>query len=240
MARTDEVGISHFLRGRPGERREERVLLGEAPLTIEVPGGDSFTVTRTPGADRELAVGLLFTRGLIESAGDVLTLAEDPGDPDRIKVTLAGQRREPAALPPAPEGPEVSLETLYGLPARVGGRQELFRATGASHAAALFDAEGGILSLHEDLSRHGALQKALGGALLAGIATRGRGVFVTGRVSLEMVQEAARARVGLLAAVGAATAAAVELAARLGVTLCGFVRGEEVTVYTHPRRIRSG
>ena len=134
---------------------------------------------------------------------------------------------------------EVPIHVLYTVPEAVLAKQVLFRETGGSHAAALFDPAGAIHVVREDLGRHNAVDKVVGHALLHGIAMPDMAIFLSGRASLEMIVRAARARIALVAAVSAASAMAVELAAQLGITLCGFVRGDEVVAYTHPRRIRS-
>lgn len=257
-----KVPVVHFRRGRKSPRRERRALLAEAPLTIEIRSGAAYTLMRTPGGDRELAVGFLLSEGLIAGLAELLTLEECAESRNLVRVALAATaapapRRNLtvnsscglcgradldslfAGLRPAGAGPEVPIEVLYALPGRVRAGQALFRATGASHAAALFDAAGRVLALREDLGRHNALDKVLGWALLAGTALAPLGVFLTGRASLEMVAKAARAGLALVAAVSAPTAAAVAAAERANLTLCGFVRGEEVTVYTRPERIRA-
>ncbi len=261
MARTKRVEVTSFRRDRPKESREERELLGERPLTIALGDGPSYTIMRTPGDDRELAVGFLFSEGLLRGRDDLLSLEECPDEPDVLRVTLAenDSSRAPrnlivssscglcgradvealvAELPPLSGGLTAPLAALYALPARVREAQKLFRATGASHAAALFDSRGQVSVLREDLGRHNALDKLLGHAVLSGISLGERGVFLSGRVSLELVVKAARAGLALLAAVSAPSAAAVAAAERLGITLCGFVRGDEVTVYTHPERVK--
>jgi FdhD protein len=132
----------------------------------------------------------------------------------------------------------VDLEVVYRVPRALRARQALFERTGGCHAAALFDERGEILVLGEDLGRHSALDKVLGHALRTGVPTQGEGVILSGRTSLEMIVKAARAGVGLVLAISAPSDAAVDAAARLGITLCGFARGDEVAVYTHERRLR--
>jgi len=260
MNGTGGVEVVRHLKGRAGAGREKRELAKEEPLVIHLTGGPSFTIMRTPGHDRELAAGFLLAEGLIGAAGDITGLTGVPDVTNEIRVTLAERpagavtrnlavlsscglcgRPDPAALAdgiPAVAGDfRVPPEVLYEVPGRVRARQELFRRTGATHAAALFDAKGEIAALFEDLGRHNALDKLIGHALLAGLDAANHGAFLSGRVSFEMVVKAARAGIGLVAAVSAPTDAAVRLATRFGITLAGFVRGEEVTVYTFPERI---
>ena len=131
----------------------------------------------------------------------------------------------------------VALSTLYSLPATVRAMQPLFDLTGGAHAAALFDAHGQVPCAREDVGRHNALDKLIGHALLRGIAMDAMGVFLSARTSLELIAKAARARIPVVAAVGAPTAAAVEAADRLGMTLGGFLRDERISVYTHGWRV---
>jgi FdhD protein len=118
--------------------------------------------------------------------------------------------------------------------------QTTFTLTGSSHAAALFDRDGTILSFAEDIGRHNALDKAIGKCLLARRDMRGYGVALSGRVSLEMVAKAARAGVELIVAVSGVSSYAITAAKQWNITLCGFVRNGKINVYTDPTRIRLG
>jgi len=237
-----------------------RFLVQEAPLLIHVNGETEYTLMRTPGQDRELTVGFLFTEGMIEALADVLMIGECPDTPNLVKVTtarpqppgakraliinsscgLCGRTDIPAllaGLEPVGAGVRVAMETLFTVPGAVREQQALFKATGATHAAALFDAAGSVLVVREDVGRHCALDKVIGYALLNGLSTADCGVFLSGRASLEMIVKSVRAGVSVIASVSAPTAAAVEAALRLNVTLCGFVRDDAFTVYTREDRI---
>ncbi|MCC6749902.1 MAG: formate dehydrogenase accessory sulfurtransferase FdhD [Deltaproteobacteria bacterium] len=255
--RSLEVGILHYRPGAP-VTRERRQVLAEAPLLIQVAGGESYTVMRTPGEDRELALGFLFAEGIVRSLADVRRISPGCDGGNTVTVELAAPptrvvRRNLvvssacglcgradldallAELESSPRAPAIALDRLFALPARLRKRQTLFRLTGGSHAAGLFDARGELLVVGEDLGRHSALDKVIGRALAEALPLAELGVILSGRASLEMVVKAARARLGLVVAVSAPSEAAVTTARRLGISLCGFARGDELAVYTHDR-----
>ena len=127
---------------------------------------------------------------------------------------------------------------LATLPDRLREAQPAFDATGGIHATGLFDAEGTLLCLREDVGRHNAMDKVVGWAFRAGRLPLSDAVLcVSGRLSFELVQKAAVAGCPILVAVGAPSSLAVELAADRGVTLCGFVRGGRMNVYSESWRV---
>ncbi|MEW5911607.1 MAG: formate dehydrogenase accessory sulfurtransferase FdhD [Thermodesulfobacteriota bacterium] len=131
----------------------------------------------------------------------------------------------------------VELSVVQGLFQHMERGQEVFPRTGAAHAAVLGDAQGGLVSLAEDVGRHNALDKALGAALMAGHDLSGCLVALSGRISYEMALKAARAGLPLIASVSAATALGRRLCAELGVTLVAFARQERATVLCHAQRV---
>jgi FdhD protein len=147
-----------------------------------------------------------------------------------------------AALPGPPAVPPVPASLIRDLPDRLRAEQRLFDRTGGLHAAALFDpADADTLTLREDVGRHNAVDKLAGAALLAGrLPLTGMVMMVSGRVSFEIVQKAARAGVAVIAAVSAPSSLAVAAADALGVALAGFVRGDRFNIYSHPERIDVG
>jgi FdhD protein len=139
---------------------------------------------------------------------------------------------------PLPAGPVVARSTLVALPERMRAAQAVFERTGGLHATALFTADGELLRLCEDVGRHNALDKLIGGAALAGeLPLGGRVALVSGRVSFEVAQKAAVAGIPVLVAVSAPTDLAVATARRLGMTLVGFLRGDGFNVYAGEERI---
>jgi FdhD protein len=132
----------------------------------------------------------------------------------------------------------ISPDVLLSLPEKLRARQAVFERTGGLHAAALFTAEGELLAAREDVGRHNAMDKLAGASLLAGELPWGnRVVLVSGRLSFELVQKAARAGAAVLAGVSAPSSLAVELAEASGVTLVGFLRENRFNVYAGGARV---
>jgi FdhD protein len=258
---------------RGGERSERADSLAtEEPMEIRAGGpgqeAEAVAVTmRTPGGDFELAVGFLFTEGLID-AGDVHRVAycdnvpgedqqynivsvtlDSPLDRDRLHRNFAATSScgicGKAALDdvevrcaPVASGPEVSADVLVSLPDRLRAGQKVFARTGGLHAAGLFTPEGELLTLREDVGRHNAVDKVIGEQLLAGGLPLSRHVLqVSGRASFEIVQKAAVAGIPIVSAVSAPSSLAVEAGERFGMTIVGFVRDGGCNVYAHPERV---
>ena len=254
--------------------RSERpdTLATEEPMEIRVggPGEEAVQVAvtmRTPGADYELAVGFLFTEGLI-APGDVSRVAycDDLGGEEQrynvVTVTLgrafeherlhrnffatsscgicgkaALDDVEVRCAPVAP-GPQVPASVLVALPDLLRGKQRVFDRTGGLHAAGLFTPGGELVSLREDVGRHNAVDKVIGEQVLGGrVPLPGHVLQVSGRASFEIVQKAAVAGIPIVAAVSAPSSLAVEAGKRFGMTIVGFVRDGRLNVYTHPERV---
>jgi FdhD protein len=225
---------------------------------------------RTPGNDFELAVGFLHTEGLIAGGDEVRTVryCAVPREEQHYNVVSVAVTRQldpvgaernfyatsscgvcgKASLDaievqcaPVPDGPEVAVSVVTALPDRLRAAQEVFDRTGGLHAAALFDRDGALAELREDVGRHNAVDKLIGAELLAGrLPLSDRILLVSGRSSFEIVQKAATAGIPIVCAVSAPSSLAVDAARRFGITLVGFLRGTRFNVYTRPERITPG
>jgi FdhD protein len=234
------------------------VVVVEEPLEIRVDGAPLAVTMRTPGHDEELALGFLFTEGLIDgprAAGPTADLAANTIDVAGPLTREGGERRfyttsscgvcgkgalEEVAVhsDAVPPGPEIDRAMLAMLPDRL--RQPTFERTGGLHATGLFAPDGELLLVREDVGRHNAIDKVIGRALVDGLVPlHGRVLCVSGRLSFELVQKAAVAGAPVLVGVGAPSSLAVSLAADRGMTLGGFARRGSVNVYTGPERVRS-
>ena len=240
----------------------------EEPLQIRLNGRDLAITMRTPGDDRALAAGFLFTEGLVDEAAQISGIEED--GKGTVSVQLAPGVHSPAesvarnfymtsscgvcgkasidslravgcsALPS--EQPKIDAQVLTSLPDKLRAAQSVFERTGGLHAAGLFDASGDstgtLLDVREDVGRHNAVDKLIGAALLAGrVPLDAHILMLSGRVSFELVQKALRARIPIVAAIGAPSSLAVETALRFGMTLAGFVRNGRFNLYSGHGRI---
>jgi FdhD protein len=240
------------------------LLAVEEPLEIRV-GGQPLSVTmRTPGDDLDLTAGFLAAEGIIAAPADVseitmcagnvaeVTLARGVSLPlhrlqrnflttsacgvcgkDSIDAIRLRSRYDVSADPL-----RITPATLAGLPDRLRAAQRVFASTGGLHAAGVFQADGTLLVMREDVGRHNAVDKVIGWALRGGrLPLAGCVLLVSGRASFELTQKAVMAGLPLLAAVSAPSSLAAELAAESGMTLVGFLRGGSMNVYTGAERV---
>ena len=260
---THSVNAIRVTTGRPPVPEECRVVM-EQPAAIVIEGVGDYTLMCTPSDPVALAVGFAFTEGLISKLGDIHLLHRCEDDANTIRMRLSETCLHGAArarnliiasscgmcglerveevldgLPACGDTLRVSLAMLLAVHETMRSRQTIFRETGGAHAAAIFTADGEIVSFAEDIGRHNALDKAIGKCLLLERPTVGCGVAFSGRASFEIAVKAARAGIELIAAVSAPSSLAVRAAERCGITLCGFVRGDHATVYAHGSRVRT-
>jgi FdhD protein len=249
--------IERVFRDRETERVRDEVAV-EEPLEIRVDGEAIAVAMRTPGEDEELAAGFLAGEGLIAGREDVAAvgptedlaanvvevrtrsgLRRDPSDERRFSMTSACGVCGKAALefvrresPPVERAGPVEPELVLRLPARAREAQPGFERTGGLHATALFEPDGGLLTLREDVGRHNAMDKAIGSLLLSGrYPLPGVVACLSGRSSFELVQKASVAGIAAVVAVGAPSTLAIDLAAERGMLLCGFTKEGSFNVY---------
>lgn len=242
-------------------------LTTEEPLLINV-NGKPFTVTmRTPGDDRDLVRGLLFSEGIFTGNDEDFDYQESK-QPDtdvtyavnflihngavEVDITnrrsmlsvsacgICGKKELPdlAILGERLETTErFAVENLSSMFAVMEEKQSTFHETGGSHAAAAFALDGEFLCLKEDIGRHNAVDKVIGDLLFQNRIEAAGALLISGRVSYEIVTKAFTARIPILAAISAPSSLAVHTAETLGITLIAFCRNHKATVYSHLSRI---
>jgi FdhD protein len=237
----------------------------EQPLEIRV-GGESINVTmRTPGHDAELAAGFLLSEAIIQSADDIDGIAACDQNSEHVaevtlgphvKVDFAKLSRYVFAssscglcgktsiesvhshFAPVTSDITMSAATMVTLPAVMREAQSAFQKTGGIHAAAIFDTQGDLVVVREDIGRHNAVDKVLGYALLRAMLPLDKHLLlVSGRASFEIVQKALAGRLAMVAAVSAPSDLAVQFAADSNQTLVGFLRDQRMNVYCCEQRI---
>lgn len=250
----------------------------EEPLEIRLEYGcqsdrvvQNISVTmRTPGNDAELAIGFLFTEGIVKHKTDiegVKPLFTCAGDKENIIVVklkdgvipelknaernfyttsscgVCGKGsidaiRTVSIYGDAVNESKVSAEILHTLPDVLAENQEVFSYTGGLHACALFDLTGNLVMVREDVGRHNALDKLMGAAWNNNnLPLAEKVLLLSGRASFELIQKAAMAGIKIVAAVGAPSSLAVELAHEFNITLIGFLRNHRFNIYTGAERV---
>ncbi len=227
----------------------------EAELDVHVNGDTLVRLACTPRDLKPLALGFLYTTGLIQSLDDVEEAYVNTAQ-SCVDIWLRHWLPEGARLPHRPSGcagglgltTEVSLEQPLPVTYRVelealgtmmrallGG--DAHQGTRALHISGLFTPQGELVVAMQDLGRHNTLDKIAGYCLLEGLAMEGGILLTSGRIASEMVVKAARLRVPVLGSLKAVTTRAIALAQSLGLTTVGYVSRRDVRVYTHPQRI---
>lgn len=266
-ATTKPAQVCRITVGAGSEDRAD-VTAREEPLEIRVEGRSVAVVMRTPGYDEELVAGFLVSEGVIQKARDVLEISQCPSTGNThgniVDVLLGGAVVNWESLtrhvfsasscglcgktsiesvfqrfpPVAAEELRVEARIIATLPEKLRVAQETFATTGGLHASGIFDLQGNLLVLREDVGRHNALDKVLGYALQKGLLPLDQHILLmSGRVSFEIMQKALAAGVPIVAAISAPSSLAVDFALEGGQTLIGFLRGGTMNVYTHPQRI---
>lgn len=241
------------------------ISLQHGPMASQVQESISVTM-RTPGNDKELATGFLFTEGIIQNLGDVKMVIEEASGPNTLLLIL---KEDVKPLLPATrhfyttsscgicgkasmeaittmsvfldekKALNVSKELFFHLKQQLLNHQSLFQRTGGIHASALFDIEGRLAGVWEDVGRHNALDKLIGAAFLKNqLPLSNHILLLSGRASFELVQKAYMAGIKIIAAIGAPSTLSVQLAERHNISLIGFLKDTKLNVYTGFERIQ--
>ncbi|PID40854.1 MAG: formate dehydrogenase family accessory protein FdhD [Proteobacteria bacterium] len=240
--------------------------IAEEPLSIRVQGRPYAVVMRTPGKEKAHVAGFCLGEGIVDHAEEIAAIAFcDGSDTNVVTVTLTARRREQVAehldrrtyisqtscgicgksivedlvqtLTPLPDMAPLKGPSALKMLLALGDHQPLRDRTRAAHGAAIYDCKLNRLSVAEDVGRHNALDKAIGALFLDNHLSRARLLTLSSRISYELVQKSARARIPVILAISRPTALAVDLAAALNITLASLGKGEALTVYTHPQRL---
>lgn len=231
-------------------------------VTMRTPGSDielaqGFLLTEGVIRRRDDLLAVRYCRGATEDGVNTynvldVTLAPDVPAPD-VDVTrnfyttsscgVCGKASLEAVRLiskhcPGDDPATITAETLASMPTQLRRAQKVFNSTGGLHGAALFDADGNMLVVREDIGRHNAVDKVIGWAVeQERVPLSGTVLLVSGRASFELTQKAVMAGIPVLAAVSAPSSLAVDLASQSGLTLVAFLRGESMNVYTRPDRV---
>lgn len=250
----------------------------EEPLEIRLGIGPkshreqiNLTVTmRTPGHDKELALGFLYAEGIISSIEDVNSIEycetvkpEEEGNVIRAELVSSIRINEEKLsrhfytnsscgvcgkssieaisvfIPTQNDSfPTVEKSLLYKLPLLMKEAQKVFEHTGGIHACALFDVDGTLMKLREDVGRHNAVDKLIGAILIENKIPVSKSILVlSGRISFELVQKAARAGIQFIAAIGAPSSLAIDMAKKHQITMVGFLKNSSFNIYSGEERI---
>jgi FdhD protein len=240
-------------------------LVDESPVEFRLGGVPIAVLMRTPGEDENLGLGFALTEGIVLNPGEVdeIRAVEGSAEGDRFDMMLAdgvdvdpeqfrrnlytssscgvcGKASIDAVRITArtiPQGPSMSADTLMSLPDSMRQHQLGFDRTGSIHAAAAFTADGAFLAIAEDVGRHNAVDKLVGGLAVDHWPLSDLMLMVSGRLSFEMVQKAAVAGMPIIAGISGASSLAVELGEELGMTVIGFLTKGGFNVYCGADRV---
>lgn len=230
------TSLKHYSDGTMHDRTSMVVV--EEPLHISLQDREEIILPRTPGDDAHLIAGHLFSLGLIRTHADILDMRMGHSGPDLVEVRLRhSSTRRPVA--PMTDGPKIDPERIFEMRERFEQRQRLYHSTRATHAAALFAADGRLLAYGEDVSRHCAFDKAVGAVLETRLLQDVQIAMLTSRLASELAAKAATARIPVLCGFSAATSSGMELAETKGVTLIGRIGTDCFTVYANGWRLRA-
>lgn len=218
--------------GPEGRREVADVLLREERFDLYCNGRNVAELHCMPSHLRELAAGRLVTLGLLHDVTQISSINIDPS-----RKCIEADIAAPKSSPQRPDADvRLSAEQVHALQQSFEKRCDLFRQTGAAHSCSLANPEE-LLLFYEDIARHNALDKLIGAMLLQGVGPQGKIMIFSGRLASDMLAKAIVSGVRLLIAPGAPSFTSVEMAEANGITLLGFVRRDNINIYTCPQRV---
>ena len=247
-------------------RKDTKDLIGEEPLSIRIQGNPYTVMMRTPGDEIPHVAGFCLGEGIIDSPDDYTAIAFcDGADSNVVTVTLKPSRREKISeildrrgyisqtscglcgkeivedlhqkLRPVPGASKVEIKKGFKCLDMLASQQPYRRQTRAAHAASIYDADYNLLSTAEDVGRHNALDKAIGKIFLDGKVHEAALLIMSSRISYELVQKAARARIPVIIAMSRPTSLAVTLATELNMTLASSADEDGLYVFCGEDRL---
>jgi FdhD protein len=243
--------------------REEEEIAGEDYVAVEEPmhlkvckdDCETFAIImRTPGNDKELSLGFLYSEGVINSIEDVEKVVQKDENTVEVWVNKLMKVKTRELIVNSSCGVcgrallytisilksnlKVTRKLIFSLPSILRENQNAFNVTGGLHASALFDSSGKLLKIYEDVGRHNAVDKIVGSLLLEKEIPAEKSILlVSGRLGYEIVSKGVKAGIPIIAGISAPTSLAVEIAEEAGVTLIGFLRGDSFNIYSHKERV---
>ena len=242
-------------------------LIGEEPLMIRVDDKPYSVVMRTPGEEEFHAAGLCLGEGLADTVHDFETIGYDANsDPNLIDIWLTPERRKKIpdllkrrsyvsqtscgicgkkmmedlnqVLKPADNGFEMEINHIFECVKKLSEKQSFYPRTRGSHAALIFDDKSGVVSFSEDVGRHNALDKAIGKLFMTNTLNTARLLVLSSRISYELVQKAARARIPMIISKSRPTALAVDMGKSLNMTLACAFESKNLIIFSGENRIK--
>lgn len=252
------ITLNKWLDNKLAKTTDDIIL--ETAVTLMIAQVGNFTIMCTPCEVKELAVGFMYTEGLLQSIVDIVTITDFNSKSNSIGIQLlhtdlaqasrnliitsscgfCGQKNIDKlihSITPVKNTIQLSIKQMFAIIDKLYQQQKLQQLTGSAHAAGILNKHGELVAVSEDVGRHNALDKVIGKILLTQEKPFNCGLVLSGRVSFEMVAKAVKAGVEIIIAVSAPSSLAIEMAEHWNITLCGFAREQKINIYTHPSRI---
>lgn len=239
------------------EYKDSDFVAVEEPLNIRVcfeKCEDFAIIMRTPGHDKELSLGFLYSEGVINSIHDVESIEQVKNNAVEVRLSKPVKVRIRDLIVNSSCGVcgraflytlnilksdlKVKKELIFSFPEKLREKQSVFNISGGLHATALFDPHGELLLIYEDVGRHNAVDKVVGKLLLEDKVPASNYIMqVSGRLGYEIVSKGIKAGIPIVCGISAPTSLAIEIAEEARLTLIGFLRGKSFNIYTHDERI---